>query len=167
MSMRLVIDSLDFVRNARTHHDKIALVELSRLQDFLYENIGMITYEVSGSHDERGKPNLNISVKGEMQLCCQRCLGELRHKLDLQSSILLAKDEAELDRADQDDSIDAILATSDLDVLGLIEDEIILSLSMSSRHPEGVCEINKIEGQNKTENQKNPFSALEVLKKTN
>ena len=171
MSVRFVIDSLDFVRNAQTHHGKIPLAGLLRLQDFLFENTGTtgtLSYQISGTHDARGKPNLTIRVEGEIYLCCQRCLGSLRHTLDLTTSLLLAENEYELDQADKDDSLDAILATSDLDVLNLIEDEIILSLSISARHLEGECEIHKPEEQesNSAENKINPFSALASLKKT-
>jgi DUF177 domain-containing protein len=172
MSVRFVIDSLDFVRNVQTHHGKIPLAGLLRLQDFLFENTGTtgtLSYQISGKHDARGKPNLTIRVEGEIYLCCQRCLGRLRHTLDLRTSLLLAKNESELNQADKDDSIDAILATSDLDVLNLIEDEVILSLSMSSRHLEGECEIHNkpAEQENRNAaNKENPFSALAALKKT-
>lgn len=65
----------------------------------------------------------------------QRCLGELVHLLDLQTVMLLA--ENELFRLDETETVDGFLAVSDLDVLALIEDEIILSLPISPRHREG------------------------------
>lgn len=170
MSVRFVIDPLDFVYNAKTHHGKIPIVELLRLQDFLFENTGStgaLSYQISGKHDERGKPNLYIRVEGKIYLCCQRCLCSLEHILNLRTSLLLAKNASELNQIDTDDSVDAVLATPDLDVLNLIEDEIILSLSISARHLEGECEIHKPEEQeiNNAENIRNPFSALAELKK--
>ncbi len=170
MSVRFVIDSLDFVYNARTHHGKIPLAGLLRLQDYLFEDTvptGTLSYQISGKHDARGKPNLTISVEGEIYLCCQRCLGRLRHTLDLRTALLVARNESELSQADKDESVDAILATSDLDVLNLIEDEIILSLSISSRHLEGECEIHKPKAQenNTAAIKENPFSALAAFKK--
>ena len=65
----------------------------------------------------------------------QHCLGELVHLLDLQTVILLV--ENELFRLDETETVDGFLAVSDLDVLALIEDEIILSLPISPRHREG------------------------------
>jgi len=89
----------------------------------------------------------------------------------LQTFLLLVENEAELDRNDDDNTVDAILAAADLDILNLIEDEIILSLSISSRHPEGECKIHKPESNehNLTDNAQSahPFSALAALKKTN
>ncbi len=171
MSVRFVIeDPLDFVYNAKTHHGKVPITAFFRLQDYLFENTdntNTLSYQISGKHDASNKPTLYIRVEGEIYLCCQRCLGSLKHILDLRTSLLLAKSESELNQFDKDGSIDAVLATSDLDVLNLIEDEIILSLSISARHQEGECEIHKPELQEikNAENIKNPFSALAELKK--
>ncbi len=168
MSVRFVIDPLDFVRKAETHHGRILLAELERLQDFLHENHGEIGYQISGVFDRDGKPHLRVKVEGKMQLCCQRCLGGLLHNVDIDTFLLLAETEDELILADADDSVDAILATAELDVLDLIEEEIILSLSISSRHSEGQCETHQSEHHNLTEFQepKNPFAVLKALKKT-
>lgn len=165
MSVRFVIDSLDFVRNARVHHGKISLIELTRLQSHLFDNRGELIFTISGSFDENHKPILRVIVKGEINLSCQRCLDKLVHTLDLQSSLLLVRDEDELDRYDDDDTVDGILATSDMDVLRLIEDEIILSLSISSRHQENECSIKGNVTADK-ELSAHPFAKLAGLKKT-
>jgi uncharacterized protein len=54
-----------------------------------------------------------------------------------------------------------------MDVTDLIEDEIILSLSISSRHKEGECEIHDPERYKMREetNSENPFAVLKALKK--
>ncbi len=168
MSVRFVIDPLDFVRKAETHHGRIPLAELERLQDFLYANQGEILYQISGILDQDNKPHLRIKVEGEIQLCCQRCLGSLLHNVDIDTFLLLVKTEDELILADEDDSVDALLATAELDVLDLIEEEIILSLSISARHSEGKCEAHRPEHGDLTElpDSKNPFAVLKALKKT-
>lgn len=145
MSVRFVIDSLDFVRNAGIHRDKIPLLGLSRLNDLLFDKEGELTYRISGHFDKNNKPSLHLEIKGKIYLRCQRCLNKLTHIVDLQTFFLLVKNEAELDQIDKDDTIDAILATPDLDVLNLIEEEIILSLSISSRHPDGECKLHRPE----------------------
>lgn len=169
MSVRFVIDLLDFVRKAGRHHGKIPLSDLSRIQDFLYENKGEVFYWINGIIDQEDKHCLHIQVEGELCLCCQRCLGSLPHTLDIKTSLLVVENESELIQTDTDDSVDAILATVDMDVLKLVEDEIILSLSISSRHNEGECEIHKPEYYQPTEissSKKNPFAVLKTLKKT-
>jgi DUF177 domain-containing protein len=165
MSVRFVIDSFDFVRNGRIHHGKISPAEFSRLQSYLFDREGELIFTISGLFDENYKPILQILIQGEINLCCQRCLGKLAHTLDLQTNLLLANDEDELGQHDEDDAIDCILATSDMDVMMLIEDEIILSLSISSRHQENECSIDSNLTVDK-EPSAHPFAKLAGLKKT-
>ncbi len=171
MSVRFVINPLDFVRNADVHYDKISVFEFARLRDLLFDDDGVLTYRISGYFDKNNKASLRLEVKGEIHLSCQRCLDKLTHVVDLQAFLRLVEDEAELDQADDDDNIDAILATSDLDVLDLIEEEIILSLPISSRHPNDECKIHQpesIESNLVDQSQSaHPFAALAKFKKTN
>lgn len=170
MSVSFVIDPLDFVQNAGIHHGKIPVDALVRLHDFLFDKEGELIYQISGQFDKHEKPGLRLEIKGKIHLSCQRCLGKLPHTIDLQIFLVLAKTEAELDQADEDEAADAILATPDMDVVSLIEDEIILSLPISSCHTEGECSIQELESikNNLTNKQSaHPFAALLALKKTN
>lgn len=171
MSDRLVIDSLDFARNAGSRHGKISLIDFTRLHDLLFDQEGELIYRISGRYDKNEKPGLYIEITGKIHLNCQRCLGKLVHHIDLQTFLILVKNEEELDLADEDDTIDAILAVPDLDVTHLIEDEIILSLSIASCHAEGECSTLKLKSAEsdltgKTQSA-HPFAALAALKKTN
>ncbi|MEK6736176.1 MAG: YceD family protein [Pseudomonadota bacterium] len=170
MSVRFVIDPLDFVRNAGIRHGKIPLADFLRLQDFLFDSEGDVLYQINGEYNKNGKPGLQLKVSGTMHLCCQRCLGRLEHTIDLQTFLLLATSETELNKADDDDSVDAILAVPEIDVLDLIEDELILGLPISSRHQDGECEMQKSgleEGSTGKTTPKNPFAVLATLKKMN
>jgi uncharacterized protein len=82
----------------------------------------------------------------------------------LNTMLLLAQNENELLRLDEDESVDCILATRDTDVLALIEDEIILSLPISPRHNEAECSIVPLNGQGGVAREK-PLAALAELKK--
>jgi uncharacterized protein len=164
MPERLIIDLVDFTHHARAHHGKIALSKFERLHDYLAADNGELQYAVTGRLDKDGKPVLQILVTGEITLQCQRCLGELRHALDLNTMLLLAQDENELLRLDEDESVDCILATRDTDVLALIEDEIILSLPISPRHNEVECSTVPLNGQGGVAREK-PLAALAELKK--
>lgn len=171
MSVRFVIDPLDFVQNAGLHHGKIPVDTLVRLHGFLFDKEGELIYQIRGQFDKNGKPVLHLEIKGKIHLSCQRCLGKLIHTVDLQTFLVLAKSEAELEQADEDDTADAILATPDMDIVSLIEDEVILSLSISSRHADGECSIQELESINDNLTSKkqsaHPFAALIALKKTN
>lgn len=165
MSVSFVIDSLDFVRNARVHHGKISLSAFARLQSYLFDSNGELTYTVNGLIDQNNKPILQICIKGEINLCCQRCLGKLAHPLDVQTKLLLANDEDELAQYDDNDDVDSIVAAPEMDVLVLIEDEIILSLSISSRHQENECSF-ETEYKTDQKTSMHPFARLAELKKT-
>jgi len=162
MLAQLFMDPLDFARNGGTHHGKIALSGLERLQDYLTDNSGEVQYAVTGALNRNAKPMLQIVVRGLISLCCQRCLGKYPHALDLQADLLLARDENELARLDEDESVDCILATANMDVLALIEDEIILSLPLSPRHGESECSIDRPDSD--TAKEKPIFAALAALK---
>ncbi len=165
MSARFVINLLDFVRDSGIHHGKIPLAELKRLQDYLFDNTNELIYTVSGRLNKDSKPTLQISIKGEINLYCQRCLDKMIHTIDLETNLLLVESEAELCQHDEEDSIDAILATPNIDVWVLVEDEIILNLPMTSYHQEGTCKINHL-AKNSAEQLTHPFAALTALKKT-
>jgi uncharacterized protein len=168
MSVRFVIDPLDFVRTARVHHGNMSPAEFKRLKNHLFDHYGEIIFTVSGLLDNNNKSILQIVIKGEINLSCQRCLGKLVQSLNLKTVLVLVKNETELGLYDEDDKVDSILATSKMDVLLQIEDEIILSLSSSSRHQENECSTKELIGSNRTTNidlSKHPFSILEELKR--
>lgn len=164
MSTRLVIDALDFAHNGGEHHGKIAVSALERLQDYLVRNCGELKYTVAGALDGNTRPILRIAIQGSITLRCQRCLGELRHILDLRAALLLTKNEEELSRFDDNESVDSVLAVSDMDILSLIEDEIILGLPISPRHREGECSMDTL-NRSDAAAAKPLFNALAQLKK--
>ncbi|MDV6343544.1 YceD family protein [Nitrosomonas sp. Is37] len=168
MGKRFIIDSLNFVRNTDVHHGKILPAELERLREYLSDHSGEIIYSISGIFDEKGRPALKIMITGMISLCCQRCLGKLEHTLNIETSLLIARNQDEFSYYDEDISVDAILASPDIDALTLIEDEIILSLPISPRHEEDQCSFSK-NTVNTSEItkviKKHPFVALKSLKK--
>ena len=93
------------------------------------------------------------------------------HEVAIENYLYLAKNNAEFDRVNENNSIDAILAVPELDVIDLIEEEIILSLPISPSHGDNQCDpyqsgLSKPSVDN-TSQSTNPFLALAVLKKTN
>lgn len=167
MSGRLVIDALDFARNARAHHGKIEVSKLERLQDYLTDNSGELQYSITGALNKNEKPVLRVVVRGLINLSCQRCLEELGHVLDVHTELLLAQSEHELARLDEDESVECILARTNMDVLTLVEDEIILSLPISPRHELRECGIDEQDESSASVREKSPFAALTALKRLN
>ena len=164
MSEQVVVDSLHFARNGETLRGKVAVAELSRLVDVLYSDKGMLEYTLSGGINQHGKPVLHTHVKGELQLCCQRCMEAMVYGLDSRSDLVLARDETELAQMDEqeEDGEDAILADPKLNVLALVEDEVLLDLPMVPRHASGKCQPKNADKLDGVEN--NPFAVLAKLK---
>ncbi|MDT8364429.1 MAG: YceD family protein [Nitrosomonas sp.] len=162
-----VINTLTFSRTADSLSGSILPENFVRLRDFLAENTGRVDYVLSGGMDNYGKPILNVVVRGMITLYCQRCLNKMVHPLDIESGLTLAGSNDELARYDEDSCVDAILASEALDVHALIEDEIILGLPLSPRHPDISCSmLDKQQATQDQDNKPHPFAALKSLKRS-
>ena len=160
MFARPFIDSLDFARNGKEMHGEIALSELSRLGDMLAKSEGSLTYIVRGRR-EADREMLQVSLQGTCTLRCQRCLGELEFPVNIVSRLWLLPTDRLDEAKEDDDDADSIEATSQLDVLALIEDELLLGLPFAPRHPEGEC----VPATNGLQQKASPFAVLAGFKK--
>lgn len=141
MSAAAVIDSLEFARSQHEARGSLSVDGLSRLEDLLFDQHGTLHYELRGTQDSRKRPQLALTIKGQMHLQCQRCLGLLVYEVDVANTLLLLPRGTEPDeKLDDPDGPDAIEASTELNIAGLVEDELLLSLPLSPRHPEGRCE---------------------------
>ena len=167
MLKQLVIDAFKFSHTADSLSGSILPENLVRLRDFLANDTGRIDYTLKGAIDRHGRLILRVSVKGMIDLHCQRCLDKMSHPLDLKSELILAKNEEELALYDEDSLADAILASEELDAFALIEDEIILGLPSSPRHPDMDCpQAEKLKDIKNQSDRANPFAALKSLKQS-
>lgn len=156
-----VIDSLEFARAGQSLGGRLAVSALSRLLDVLSDGQGEIRFEVRGGHDARRRPTLMLEISGVLHLRCQRCLGPLDYALALSNTLLLAGG-GESEESD-DEETECIEASPALDVAGLVEDEILLSLPYAPRHGEGQCP--PAPGAAADERQGTAFAKLAVLKR--
>lgn len=139
MFAQAVIDSLEFARTEQTLHGNLPVSSLARLQDCLHDALGQVEVVVQGGRDAQQRPVLNLDIAGALHLRCQRCLGKLDFPLRVSSTLLLvSQDEADAGDLDEGE-LDWIVASRELNVEGLVEDELILSLPYAPRHAEGQC----------------------------
>jgi uncharacterized protein len=82
---------------------------------------------------------LHVSLSGEVGLTCQRCLGEMPYRVEVERTLYLARNEAEMERLDALPDSDAIQPADTLDLVDLVEDEVLLSLPFVPMHAEGEC----------------------------
>jgi uncharacterized protein len=136
---RTVIDSLEFARTGQILRGTLSISGLARLHDSLFDTLGLVDFVVQGGHDARQRATLSLEVSGVLHLKCQRCLGQFDFPLRLGSTLRLANAlEMAAVEADEDDA-ECIEPSPALDVASLVEDEIILGLPYSPRHPEVEC----------------------------
>ena len=123
-----------------------------------------------------GEPRLkmNLSLKGQIHLICQRCMQPCPVQIDESRQFVFFANEALADAFPmEDDALEPLVISSQFDLLGTIEDEILLSLPLIPKHPEGVCEpaglgsgVDDLLNQGETAKKpENPFNILKNLKK--
>jgi uncharacterized protein len=131
MSQAGVIDNLRFASAALERRGRVEMQELSRLAQMQGSTEGL-EYHLRGGLADNGKPCLRISVRGCVELPCQRCLEPLPIPIAVDAELQLAGTLREISEADDD--IDRVLASRCMDIGQLVEDEVILALPMVPRH---------------------------------
>jgi uncharacterized protein len=110
---------------------------------------------------------LHLEARTSMPLVCQRCLGPVATPLDVDRWFRFVRDEDEAAALDAQIEDDVLALGRPLDLLGLIEDELLLALPLVPRHercPVPLPMSAGIEPELEAE-PANPFAALEALKR--
>jgi len=114
---------------------------------------------------------LDLGLKGRIHLICQRCMQDCAVDLaEKRRFVLLATEDLADDYPIEDEEREALVASQHFNLLETIEDEILLSLPLIPKHPEGFCEPHASsfgdEGEEDApENPENPFNILKNMKK--
>ena len=151
-----VIDGLAFVRAAGVLKGRLGIELLPRLAQSGCSG-SLIDFALTGGVNERGKPELRLAVDGSVRLQCQRCLEEMDFPLRFEAQLELVASEDEILAAG--DEVEQTVATRDMDVAVLVEDEIILALPMVPKHEQ----CSAAEGSD-GETKPSAFQALAALK---
>ena len=164
MRDRVIVDSIEFARNASELRGMLAVADLPRLHDALFDRSGEITYCLTGAVNRDGIASLRLDIAAELMMTCQRCLGPAIFSLKASRNFELVSDAVALgDPAEELDEVERIHAQARLDVAELVEDEVILSLPMVPGHQPEACEPPlALEGE---QEKKSPFSSLAALKR--
>jgi uncharacterized protein len=130
-----VIDGFEFASAGRSLRGVLPIRDFSRLHDLLAADDGEVAYEVDGLRDEHGRPSVRVRAQGTLQLRCQRCLEALPFEVRADEVLVLAASQAEIDAEPEDvHGADRVVATKEMPVRELIEDELILALPYAPRH---------------------------------
>ena len=160
---RTVIDSLEFAETGQTLRGSLPVSGLTRLADSLYDSLGLVDFAIRGGHDARHRPTLTLDVRSVLHLTCQRCLGQLDFLLRIGSTVVLVSQAEAAAGGLDDEEGEWVEASPQLDVASLVEEEIILGLPYSPRHPEKECLAGQSEVPGDTS--RSPFAQLAALRR--
>ena len=162
MTAQHIINSIEFARKSLEIHDTIARSELQRAKDLLTSETEVLSWQLVGGVGADKKARLKLAVSGNVAVPCARCLEAMVVTLDIHSEFILVKDESEIPSEEDDiEDHDYIVAETEMDVLQLVEDEILLALPYAPKHDIKDCavkaEVNELKAPN-------PFAVLRDLK---
>lgn len=115
----------------------IPLAEFPRLQAQLANSAGLARGHVRFAR--RGAAaTATVEVSARPELRCQRCLQGLPWTLTAADTVAVVSDDAEAERSPAE--LDTILAAGHrLSLRDIVEEELLLSLPIVARHPQGEC----------------------------
>jgi uncharacterized protein len=163
MTAQHIINSIEFARKSLEIHDTIHVFEMARVQDILFSQEGVLSWQLVGLMDDDNKPMLSLQVSGTVNLKCTRCLESFAFDLNIDSLFVVLADESMLpsEQDDIEDELDYLVADPHMQVSQLIEDEVLLALPYAPKHEVSVCGVkDKVIEVGKP----NPFKVLQGLK---
>lgn len=160
------VDPWLLAEQEKTLTGRIALDSLPRLAPLLVEDTGEAAFVLAFGKDDRQRPVIQSSVTAELRLECQRCLGVMTHRVDSRIGLTVVQGlrEAELLPTEVDPLL--LQEAEPLEVAQLIEDELLLAIPVSPRHPAGQCQAHGVseEAAEVPAERDNPFAVLAGLK---
>ena len=135
------IDVFAVARNRAQWGGRIALADMPRLCASLTDGPGdraaTLAYHCRGGIDAQGRPELELCLDAVLPLRCDRCAQKLALVLETDRRFYFVATQEELAAIPIDDTPEeALLGSAHFDLATLIEDEVILQLPISPRHPD-------------------------------
>ncbi|MEY3626232.1 MAG: YceD family protein [Limnohabitans sp.] len=98
----------------------------------------VIHWAAQGEWRERlggaGQCWLHLSAEMRLPMVCQRCMGAVEVLLEVERSFRFVADEATAEREDEAAEEDLLVLSAQFDLLGLIEDELLMAMPLVPRH---------------------------------
>lgn len=154
-------DPFEFARRQLALDGRLDARELPRLAQMIRgaEQAQPVEYALAGRQRD-DKLFIDVTVRAELVLECQRCLEDKRETVTAQTCLLLVPEGTEMpDDELEVDEYDAIRAGRDFDVLGAVEEELLLALPLAPTH--AAC---KMPAAQENGGERSPFAQLAALK---
>ena len=140
MPKRIVIDTVKFARNGQEMIQSFSVEDLQRVKDIVGDVGEEIEAKLEGGVLKTGKPFIDLSIKADLPLTCQRCLELMNFELNSSTRFIIAFGKSELtDLSDEPDDVEFLIAEEDADVVAMVEEELLLRLPMAAKHEDGKC----------------------------
>ena len=157
------VDVLELAREGGSVEGEIDAAQLTRLSGMLAAPMGRIRYRFEGRIDERGRSAASLRIEARLGLNCDLCGERLDWVLDESDRFFFVDDEAQLGALPITvDGDEPLLASRRFDLQDLVEEQTILALPISPRHPE--CE-RRARAAGPELGGSRPFAALASLKR--
>lgn len=157
------VDVLELAREGASVEGEVDASHLTRLSGMLAAPMGRIRYHLEGRIDERGRSAASLRIEALLGLNCDLCGERLDWALNESDRFFFVDDEAQLGAlpitAEGDEPL---LASRRFDLQDLVEEQTILALPISPRHPE--CE-RRARAAPPERDSTRPFAALASLKR--
>jgi uncharacterized protein len=156
-----VIDTFEFSRKKEGAEGEQAVADFARLREETADTSGSVQWAMQGGTHTLGHPLLQLSVKAEVKLMCQRCLTPFAFVVDSDATLLLTQDEEAADELEDklaDEDIDVIAGSKSMNALELVEDEVLLAIPLSPKHERCPDQIGQ--GFAGTDKRVSPFEVL-------
>lgn len=163
------VDAIKFCQQGIQISGFLPLIGLHRLAHELQVDDGKVFACLFLNIDEQSRKTVTGRVEAVLPVTCQRCLGRMEVVVTSEVALGLVWSDDQAARLPR--YLDPILmASEELSIEDVIEDELLLALPLVAMHESGVCEV---PGSSKAtllidnfaEEKVNPFQVLAVLKK--
>ena len=135
------------------------------------ETAPFIHWRAQGEWRERlggaGQCWLHVTAQVRLPLVCQRCMGAVEMLLAVDRSFRFVADEATAAREDEESEEDLLVLSPDFDLMGLIEDELLMALPLVPMHEACLSEhapTSEDDAAAVLAEKPNPFAVLATLK---
>ena len=156
-----LIDPWRLAESRRSFKGTWPLAAFDRLAPLLAANDGEVSFSMDFGIDDIGLSYIDIELKAELTLTCQRTLELYQHPVARTVRLGLLRDEA--DEAALPEAYEPLLAAeAPLAPTTLLEDELILAVPLVPKKPDAPLECDF--GPPVPETEDNPFAILRALK---